>query len=396
MEVEKRWLKALEVRRDQSLLRHRLQVDSPPGERLSSGGRDYLCFASNDYLGLANDDLVKQAAIEAISRYGVGSGASHMVTGHHREHDLLEQALAEFTGRDRALVFSTGYMANMAVISALSGRKDAVFEDRLNHASLIDGGLLSGARFQRYLHADCDSLKAALARFESKPDNQDALKLVVTDGVFSMDGNMAPLPGLVEICEQHEAVLMVDDAHGLGVFGTSGGGCIEHFKLQQNQVPILVGTFGKAFGTAGAFVAGSETLIRYIEQFARPYIYTTAMPPAMAAATRQALKIIVESDDRRARLRDNITSFRSAMKRHDIALMASDSPIQPLLVGDNDTLMRLNAFLMEQGILVGAIRPPTVPDGSARLRITLSSSHGSESLDQLVNTLARAKDRSLL
>lgn len=396
MNVDKRWKRALDLRQQQSLMRERLLVDSPPGEFLSVGGQDLLCFASNDYLGLANEASIKQAAIEAITTFGVGSGASHMVTGHQREHELLEQALAEFTGRQRALVFSTGYMANMAVISALSSKQDAVFEDRLNHASLIDGGLLSGARFQRYLHADPDSLHKALSRFERKNENSDALKLVVTDGIFSMDGDMAPLPALGEVCAQHEALLMVDDAHGLGVFGATGGGCLEHCGLGQEQVPILVGTFGKAFGTAGAFVAGSRVLIDYIEQFARPYIYTTAMPPAIAAATRQALACLIGAEDRRERLRESIAYFKAAMQRNDIALMASDSPIQPLLVGDNEKLMRLNAFLREQGILVGAIRPPTVPNGSARLRITLSSSHSRASLDVLNAALVEARKRSLL
>jgi 8-amino-7-oxononanoate synthase len=278
-------------------------------------------------------------------------------------------------------LFSTGYMANLGVISALMGRGDAVFEDRLNHASLLDGGLLSGARLQRYPHLDSVALADKLAA-SSTPR-----RMVVSDGVFSMDGDLAPLPALAEVCRQHQTLLMVDDAHGLGVLGEHGGGVLEHFGLDQTQVPILMGTLGKACGSFGAFVAGSEALIETLIQQARSYVYTTALPPALAEATRTSLRLIQQGDWRREKLRALIQGFRRGAQQLGLHLMSSDTPIQPLLVGDSARALALSEALLDQGFLVSAIRPPTVPEGSARLRITLSAAHSEAQVERLLTAL---------
>lgn len=277
---------SLAQRREAHLYRQRRVLETPQGPQVVIDGRPCLAFSSNDYLGLANHPALKRAMVEGVERFGVGGGASHLVMGHSSAHQQLEEALAAFTGRPRALLFSTGYMANMGVINALVGKADALFEDRLNHASLLDGGLLSGARFRRYRHADMADLARLLAASEARR------KLVVTDGVFSMDGDLADLPGLAQLAREHQAWLMVDDAHGFGCLGEQGGGCAEHFALDAEALPILVGTLGKGFGTAGAFVAGSDTLIETLIQFARPYIYTTALPPALAWATLTSLELV--------------------------------------------------------------------------------------------------------
>ena len=279
----------------QGLYRSRRVVTSPQGIELAIDGEKVVNFCSNDYLGLANHPDVVQAFKAAVDRYGVGSGSAHLICGHSAAHHALEDELAAFTGRDRVLLFSTGYMANIGVISALLGRGDAVFEDRLNHASLLDGGLLSGARFKRYAHADVADLVAKLARSSGN-------KLVVTDGVFSMDGDFAPLDTLAVIAKNHQAWLMVDDAHGLGVIGKNGGGIIEHYGLGQDDVQVLMGTLGKGLGTFGAFVAGSEILIETLIQQARTYVYTTALPPAIAEATRASLKLVIAENWRRDKL----------------------------------------------------------------------------------------------
>ena len=321
---------------------------------------------------------------EAADRHGVGSGASHLICGHSSEHHALEEELAAFCGRPRALVFSSGYMANLGIVSALVGKGDGVFEDRLNHASLLDGGLLSGARFQRYAHGDPEALARRLAASDA------ARKLVVTDGVFSMDGDLAPLPGLAELCRARGAWLMVDDAHGFGVLGKNGGGIVEHFGLSLHQVPIQMGTLGKGFGVYGAFVAGSETLIDYLVQFSRPYIYTTALPPAVAAACRESLRLVVGEPWRRQHLAALIARFRAGARALGLPLMDSPTPIQPLLIGDDARVMEVAANLLAQGIHVGAIRYPTVPRGSARLRITLNANHHEDQVDRLLAALAAA------
>ncbi len=370
-------------RREEGLYRERHLLESPQGVDIRVDGRSMVAFCSNDYLGLASHPELTALAAAEVSRLGVGGGASHLISGHHEEHHLLELALAEFCGREAALLFSTGYMANLGAISALAGRGDGLFQDRLNHASLLDGGLLSRARLWRYPHGDIEALEARLQEHAG-----DAL--VVTDGVFSMDGDLAPLSGLAEVCERYGARLMVDDAHGLGVLGQTGGGLTQHLGLAQAQVPVLVGTLGKAVGTAGAFVAGSRQLIDYLVQAARTYIYTTAMPPLLARVTRRSLELVREESWRRERLRRLVRLFRQEAGDLGLTLMDSDTPIQPLLVGDAKRALAMSQRLREAGILVTAIRPPTVPEGTARLRITFSAAHTDSHLEQLLAGLSAA------
>jgi len=368
----------------QGLYRKRRIVASPQGVQLTADGRELINFCSNDYLGLANHPDVIGAFKNAAGQYGVGSGSAHLVCGHSTAHHALEEELAEFCGRERALLFSTGYMANLGAISALVGSGDTIVEDRLNHASLIDGGLLSGARFKRYRHADLDHLANTLAAASGK-------KLIVTDGVFSMDGDLAPLPAIARLAEERDAWLMVDDAHGLGVLGGQGGGVLEHYGLDQTDVPVLVGTLGKAFGTFGAFVAGPDLLIELLIQKARTYIYTTALPPAVAEATRASLSIVRAESWRRDKLKRLTERFRQGAEQIGLELMPSPSPIQPILLGDSRKAMAFSDALLNAGILVGAIRPPTVPQGSARLRVTFSAAHEEAQVDRLLNELNRLK-----
>ena len=300
-----------------------------------------------------------------------------MVKGHHEIHETLESALAEFTGREAALVFSTGFMANTGVIDALVSRKDSVIQDKLNHASLIDGGLVSGAKFLRYGHNDLDQLENHLKKAPGK-------KLVVTDGVFSMDGDCAHLTEMSALCEKYNAFLMVDDAHGFGTLGPKGAGLIGEQGLSQKQVPAVIGTFGKAFGTSGAFVAGSHEFIQYLIQKARSYIYTTAAPPAIAAATLTSLKLVQHADVLRQKLKHNIEKLRAGLTGFGYELMPSHTAIQPVLVGENDRAMQMSEALRSRGLLITAIRPPTVPVGSARLRITLSAEHTDDDIDRLL------------
>ena len=366
--------------RDRQLYRHRRLLDGPQGVRPCIDGRRLLSFCSNDYLGLAAHPELIEALREGAERFGVGSGAAHLVTGHGEPHRRLEEALAAFTGRPRALLFSTGYMANLGVIQALAGRGDRILSDRLNHASLIDGARLSGARLLRYAHAESDALARML---DGMPP-----ALIVTDGVFSMDGDLAPLSALARLARDSGARLMVDDAHGLGVLGDTGRGSLEHFGLGEDDVPILMGTLGKAFGTFGAFVAGSEPLIETLIQRARPYIFTTALPPAVAHASGVALDIAMREDWRRARLRRLIARFRDGARALGLPLMASDTPIQPLIAGDAGRALAWSRYLETHGVLVTAIRPPTVPAGSARLRVTFSAAHQDADVDQLLGLLA--------
>ncbi len=368
--------------------RHRSIVESPPGATIRVNGRELVSFCSNDYLGLANHPKVTQAFIQAAHKYGVGSGASHLVCGHSTEHHLLEEELAEFTGRDRVLLFSTGYMANVGVINALLGRKDAIFEDRLNHASLIDAGLSCGAAFQRYRHNDMQQLGSKLG------DSQGEGKLIVTDGVFSMDGDCAPLDELAVLAEEHKAWLMVDDAHGFGCMGRTGGGAIEAYGVNQTQVPILMGTLGKAFGGFGAFVAGSEALIEFLIQFARTYVYTTALPPAVAAANRASLRLIVAGEEKRQHLNHLIAQFRMGAESLGLKLWPSSSPIQPIIIGGEQQALKASQDLAELGFWVSAIRPPTVPVGSARLRVTLSALHTEQHVDGLLDALSKVVGRA--
>ncbi|MCG8908831.1 8-amino-7-oxononanoate synthase [Pseudomonas sp. DP-17] len=376
----------LAQRQAEDLYRRRPLLESPQGPDVVIDGQPMLAFCSNDYLGLANHPEVIAAMRAGAERWGVGGGASHLVNGHCGPHHELELALAEFTGRPRALLFSTGYMANLGTVTALVGKGDSVLEDRLNHASLLDAGLLSGARFSRYLHNDAASLASRLEKAEGNT-------LVVTDGVFSMDGDLADLPALCARAREKGAWVMVDDAHGFGPLGATGGGIVEHFGLGIEDVPVLVGTLGKAFGTAGAFVAGSEELIETLIQFARPYIYTTSQPPAVACATLKSLELLRAESWRRDRLNGLIARFRAGAQAIGLELMDSPTPIQPILIGGSAQAMALSAELRQRGILVGAIRPPTVPAGTARLRVTLSASHTEAQVDRLLLALAESWQR---
>lgn len=376
----------LAQRQAEDLYRRRPLLESPQGPEVVIDGQPMLAFCSNDYLGLANHPEVIAALRAGAERWGVGGGASHLVNGHCGPHHELELALAEFTGRPRALLFSTGYMANLGTVTALVGKGDSVLEDRLNHASLLDAGLLSGARFSRYLHNDAASLASRLEKAEGNT-------LVVTDGVFSMDGDLADLPSLCATARQQNAWVMVDDAHGFGPLGATGGGIVEHFGLSMEDVPVLVGTLGKAFGTAGAFVAGSEELIETLIQFARPYIYTTSQPPAVACATLKSLELLRAESWRRDHLNALIARFRTGATAIGLRLMDSPTPIQPILIGGSAQAMALSVELRQRGILVGAIRPPTVPAGTARLRVTLSASHTEAQVDRLLVALAESWQR---
>ncbi|MAD00476.1 8-amino-7-oxononanoate synthase [Pseudomonas abyssi] len=374
----------LAERRAAHLYRQRPLLQTPQGVEVLVDGERLLSFCSNDYLGLANDPRVNDAFVEGVRRWGTGGGASHLVTGHSGAHHALEEALAEFTGRPRALLLSSGYMANMGAVTALVGQGDTVLQDRLNHASLLDAGLLAGARFSRYLHNDAASLRSRLGKAQGNT-------LVVTDGVFSMDGDLADLPAVCAEAASAGAWVMVDDAHGFGCLGEQGGGIVEHFGLSMEQVPVLVGTLGKAFGTAGAFVAGSDELIETLIQFARPYIYTTSQPPAVAHATLTSLRLLRDERWRRGHLAALIRRFRAGVEALGLELMDSPTPIQPILVGSSKRALALSAALRQRGILVTAIRPPTVPKGTARLRVTLSAIHTEQQVDRLLETLAQAQ-----
>jgi len=346
-----------------------------------AGGRELVDFSSNDYLGLACHPALATAMAECAAHAGAGSGASHLITGHGTEHERLEEELAAFTQRERALLFSTGYMANLAVITALAGRGERVVLDRLCHASLIDGARLSGATLVRYAHA------AAAEAARLVADDPEHTVLLATDGVFSMDGDLAPLPELARCARRHGLWLVVDDAHGLGVLGARGGGVLEHFGLGSDAAPVLVGTLGKAFGSFGAFVAGSAALIELLIQKARTYLYTTALPEPVAAATRAALALIGRASGRRERLAALVTRFRAAAHAAGVPLGSSTTPIQPVLLGSPAAALAAQRHLAAAGYWVVAIRPPTVPVGCARLRITLSATHTEAQVDALAAEL---------
>ncbi|HEY7675319.1 MAG TPA: 8-amino-7-oxononanoate synthase [Burkholderiales bacterium] len=365
------------------LLRHRLVRQGPQGPRILVEGRELLAFCSNDYLGLANDPRVVEAVIAGARSHGVGEGASHLLTGHSAIHRRLEEKLAEFAGTPRALLFSSGYQANIGTICALAGRGDAVFSDSLNHASLIDGMRLSGAEVVRYPHRDTGFLGEALAR------SRVSTKLVASDGVFSMDGDIAPLPEILELCERYDAWLMVDDAHGFGVLGPEGRGSVEHFGLRSPRI-VYVGTLGKAAGVSGAFVAASADVVETLVQRARTYVYTTASPALLAAAVEASLRLIREEAWRREHLQRLIGILKAQSKGADIPLARSDTPIQPVIIGGNSEALAASEALRGHGILVPAIRPPTVPEGTARLRISLSAAHRVEDVLELATALREA------
>jgi 8-amino-7-oxononanoate synthase len=369
--------------REHANLRRRLRmIDHVEGPWLHTGRRRLLSFCSNDYLGLAQHPSLVAALTRAAREQGIGSTSAHLICGHRAAHAQLEEALAAWTGRGRALLFSTGYMANLGVMQALLARGDICVQDKLNHACLLDGARLSGAELKRYPHADADAAARQLAA------HPGAAAMLATDGVFSMDGDVAPLHALAQLCARERATLMVDDAHGFGVLGDDGAGSVGAAKLGQHEVPLLMATLGKALGCSGAFVAGSAALIEGLIQFARPYIYTTAMPPALAAAALEAVRLAQTETWRREKLAALIARFRAGAAQLDLPLTASASAIQPLLLGDARAAVQAAQVLERQGLLVVAIRPPTVPVGQARLRITLSAAHEEAHVDALLGALA--------
>jgi len=348
--------------------------------KLRVSGKTLTNFCSNDYLGLRQHPKIKRALINAVEQYGVGSGSAHLVCGHSQAHHDLEKALAEFTGRERALIFSSGYMANIGTITALSTPETILFADKLNHASLNDGMLLSRRPFKRYRHADLQAL-------EKKLSSTDSPGLIISDSVFSMDGDIAPLTKLSTLAQKYQANLMIDDAHGFGILGKNGKGTTEFFNLSQKEVPVLMGTFGKALGTFGAFVAANETIIETLIQSANSYIYTTALPPAIAYATQVSLSIIQEEAWRREHLQTLIKRFKIGSAQINLPLLPSDTPIQPIIVGSSERAIMLSEQLKTKGLWVKAIRPPTVPRNKARLRVTLNAQHTEKDIDQLLSAL---------
>jgi len=374
----------LDKRKQQHRYRTRRISNSPQQVEINIDDKNVTSFCSNDYLGLANHPQIKQAGIEAIKKWGLGTGSAHLVNGHTAAHHQLEEELAEFTGYPRAILFSTGYMANLGLCQALLDKNDYVFEDRLNHASLIDGGLISGALFQRYLHNDVSSLQTKLEKVKTGISE----KLVLSDSVFSMDGDIADIPALSVLCKTTDSRLMIDDAHGFGTLGETGKGSMQHYSLTKDDISIYMATLGKAMGTAGAFIAANEDVIETIIQKARSYIYTTAMPSAIAEATRCSLKIIQTEPEHLASLNSNITYFKSCCEQNDLKINNSQTAIQPLIIGNDKKAAHLSHTLFKKGFLVTAIRPPTVPEGTSRLRITMSAGHTKNQIEKLIETIS--------
>ncbi len=373
----------LEDLRRRDMYRVRRSLEGPQGREVVVDGRPLLNFCSNDYLGLAGDSRIAEAFKRGIDRWGTGSGASHLICGHTFAHKELEEALAEFTGRPRALLFGSGYAANVGVINALLSIGDFVFEDRLNHASLLDGGWISRATFSWFEHRDVADLEGQLARIDDEPTR----KLIVSDGTFSMDGDLCRLDELVELAKRRAAWTMIDDAHGIGVHGANGVGLVDPARYSSTDVPVLVGTLGKAFGTAGAFVAGDQALVEFLIQRSRNYVFTTAMPSALAVATLESLAIAKAEPERREHLEALIARFRTGTRELGLQLAPSTSPIQPVVVGDPARTLALGSALEARGFLIGAIRPPTVPEGTSRLRITLTAAHRPSDVDRLLDSL---------
>ena len=378
------FLPDLQAIKSQGLFRGLIEVQGPQGPTITVNDRTLLNFCSNDYLGMANDKRLVAAMHKAVDRYGVGSGASPLICGRSEAHQSLERKVAELTGRDRALLFSSGYAANLAVVTALGGgRGGVVIGDRLNHASLVDGAVLSRARIGRFRHGDAGSLTRRLREAGTK-------KLVLTDSVFSMDGDIAPLPEISKLCKKYNALLVVDDAHGYGVLGDKGGGTLPLHGLGQDDVPVLILTFGKAVGVAGACVAGRSDIIEMLIQKARPYIYSTAPPPALAMTISTSLEIIRAADASRAHLFNLIELFKRRACERCLTIKDSNTPIQPLIAGTGAEAVRISADLLRHGILVTAIRPPTVPVNGSRLRITLTAAHNENQVNKLLEALSQA------
>ncbi len=380
--TEKRCLQKIAAIQSKALYRSRIPMSRLKGAEVYDQNQSYITFNSNDYLGLSQHPKVIAALRSGAEAHGVGSGGSPLLGGYHPAHEALEAELAEFLETPRVLLFSTGYAANLSVLTSLIHPTDALLQDRLNHASLIDAGRYSQARFNRYHHRDLEDL---VSRLESSSTDQ---RWIVTDGVFSVDGDIAPLAQLTQISSQYQTALIVDDAHGIGILGPSGKGTVHHENVPPHAVTLTTGSFGIAFGTFGAFVAGSETLIEMLIQSARGYIYTTAFPPAIAEATRTSLQLLQEADNQRTYLKDLIRYFQTCTNQLNLTTLPSETPIQPILIGDNETTLLLANALQTSGFLVGAIRPPTVPNNTARLRITLTIHHKKSHIDQLLSTLA--------
>jgi 8-amino-7-oxononanoate synthase len=376
--------KALEQREKEGLLRQRRLLDSPQAEQIVADDKPYLSFCSNDYLGLANHPKLIAAMQQAAGDSGVGSGASGLVTGHHRYHDDLEKQLAKFVNLPAALLFSAGYMANIGVLGALVGRGDAIFADKLNHACLNDGSYYSLAEFKRFAHNDVNAVEALLKASTAKH------KIIAVDAVFSMDGDIAPIPEYLALCEQYDAYLYIDDAHGFGVLGKHGAGSLSHFNIRSPRV-IMMATLGKAAGVAGAFVAGEQVVIDYLIQTAKSYVYSTPAPPALSATLSASVNLIEQGDDLRTHLYGLINLLKTDLKLTKWQLMPSITSVQPLLVGDNFKAVALGKYLQQQGILVPAIRPPTVPVNTARMRISLSAAHSMDDVRRLIAALQQAE-----
>ena len=372
----------LHNRKQQGLYRSRKVLQSPQGREIILNDQQVLNFCSNDYLGLANHPEVKQAFIMATEKYGVGSGSAHLVNGHTLAHHALEDELADFCGYPRALLFSTGYMANLAVAQSLCTKNNYIIEDKLNHASLLDAANISNTRLKRFLHKDYNSLKSKLSRCDSTE------KLVSSDSVFSMDGDEAEIQQMVNLCQTHNAWLMLDDAHGFGTLGNEGRGSLNHQQVACSDVPVYMATLGKAMGTAGAFIAGSEELVETLIQSARCYIYTTAMPAAIAEATRISLQLLIKENWRQQSLNKNIGYFKNLAAQAELNLLQSNTSIQPIIIGDAQLAMEISQQLLNKGLHVAAIRPPTVPNNTARLRITLRADHTEKDIDKLVATIS--------
>jgi len=368
-------------RRERALWRTRQQLNSPQSVEVIRGSNRFLNFCSNDYLGLANHPRLKEAAVTASKTWGAGSGASHLVCGHQASHHRLEEELADFVGAQSALLFSTGYMANLAIPQSFLSRNDLLVQDKLNHASLIDSASLCRATFKRYRHNDINHLQKTLNKEKYRRT------LISVDAVFSMDGDQAPITQLSDIAEENQAVLLIDDAHGFGVLGEQGRGSYSANRLIPNGPRLMLGTLGKALGSFGAFVAGDRVYIDHLKQFARTYTYTTALPPAVAEASRTALSILQDEPWRQEQLHQNIEYFRKCVADIGLELMSSQTPIQPLVLGDEKNALAASQILENMGIWVSAIRPPTVPADTARLRITLTAEHKREHIDQLLEGL---------
>lgn len=371
----------LEALRTRTLHRSLVDVESAPGPELRIGGRSYLCFASNDYLGLAADPRVRAGAIAAVTEFGAGAGGSRLITGNTSLHRQLEGALAALKGTEEAIVFSSGYAANLGTIGALAGHGDAVFSDALNHASIIDGCRLSGATVHVYPHRDTAALRALLQATEARR------RLIVTDSVFSMDGDLAPLPALADLAEEFGCMLMVDEAHATGVLGETGSGAVEHFGLS-GRVPILMGTLSKALASLGGYVAGEARLVDYLRNRARAFIYTTGLPPAAAGAALAAIEVVHQEPERRTHVLSLAQSLSRRLRELGYETPLTDSAILPVLAGDSQRALALAAGLRERGIFAPAVRPPTVPEGSARIRLSLMATHTEQQVERLIQAFA--------